>query len=327
MSKHFLPFEVNALSTTYQNIAFPLGALQGCRFDYDLFLCDRMINCVARTDGTFDFLDKDRWWHESGLTKEHCEYFLPAASRNECIDINKDMLNNGWYVHGAYNEFFVPGKAAYQNYDFIHDYIIFGYDDKKACFQSAGYLKNGRYCAFDITYDDYYRSIINHRFGRSVIIYDHFDGHFVFTPSVAQIQSELSAYLASSNHTSPLNKGEFYGIQAWKKLSLQFAKAAGQARFIDIRAPRIYMEHKRLMNRRIYTLSAIYHTLPKSASFMEYYEKIYKPTERVFLLALKYNLRPKESTLLQAHEMIDTINAQEIIMLNSLLEALEILHS
>lgn len=38
-------------------------------------------------------------------------------------------LNQGMYINGTYNEFYVKGKKAYQQYNFNHDYVIFGYDD------------------------------------------------------------------------------------------------------------------------------------------------------------------------------------------------------
>ena len=79
-----------------------------------------------------------------------------------CLDLvekNKQMLEQGFYVSGTYDEFFIPGKGAYQVRSFVHGYIIYGYDDLKGVFKSAGYLADGRYKQFDIIYEDYYRSV------------------------------------------------------------------------------------------------------------------------------------------------------------------------
>ena len=45
--------------------------------------------------------------------------------------------------------------------DFIHDYILIGYNDKKKSFYSVGYTQRNLYEEFLIPYHDLYESISN----------------------------------------------------------------------------------------------------------------------------------------------------------------------
>lgn len=52
----------------------------------------------------------------------------------DLIEKNKEMLEHGFYIYGTYDEFYIPGMAAYQNRSFGHEYLIYGYDDQTGVF-------------------------------------------------------------------------------------------------------------------------------------------------------------------------------------------------
>ena len=56
--------------------------------------------------------------------------------------LNKEMLDNGHYINGSFNDYYIPRKSAYRQFDFNHDYLLLGYDDERGVFHSVGYLDN-----------------------------------------------------------------------------------------------------------------------------------------------------------------------------------------
>lgn len=59
------------------------------------------------------------------------------------------------YIQLCLNEFYVPDKKAYNNYDFIHDNLIVGFDNIKQEFTLLGYNKDNILALSLITYDDF----------------------------------------------------------------------------------------------------------------------------------------------------------------------------
>lgn len=75
------------------------------------------------------------------------------------IEKNKQMLKHRFYVYGTYDEFYIPGIAAYQNRSVGYEYLIYGYDGQTGAFKTVGYFADGRYKRFNVTYEDYDRGV------------------------------------------------------------------------------------------------------------------------------------------------------------------------
>ena len=54
-----------------------------------------------------------------------------------------------------------PGKSRYQKGHFIHNNLIYGYDDGEGCFLSIGYLEGEHYKPFRVAYPDFVSSMAN----------------------------------------------------------------------------------------------------------------------------------------------------------------------
>jgi|GEM_PF-5818497 len=80
----------------------------------------------------------------------------------DILSFVKKAIDTCFYITGSYNEKFIFGKRAYKKYDFWHDYIIYGYDDENNCFYSAGFMEDGNYKTFKISYDIFLISINEH---------------------------------------------------------------------------------------------------------------------------------------------------------------------
>lgn len=69
----------------------------------------------------------------------------------------RTFLDQGFDFYGDYNEKHIPNKWAYGIRDFMHDFLIIGYDDEN--FYSAGYVADGRFIHFAIPVQNFLNSL------------------------------------------------------------------------------------------------------------------------------------------------------------------------
>ena len=299
-----LPFNKNPYIVTYHNKAFPLGVIQGnADFDLTPWIAGKFINCFFHTmslEHKFNFCTFDPWGEKDGVNSSQTIKLDKNMFKELSIDIIKTvkcLMNNGYYIHGSYNEKYISAKNAYKKYDFMHVYILIGYEDDGILY-SVGYTKNGKYEEFTITFDEYLDSLINstNAFIDINTCKYHAEGNFSFN-KVGFIQ-ELSDYINSSMHNLAYSD-QIYGLKAIEKLK-EFTIAEDSG--IDMRYMRVLMEHKSLMQLRLdYVYRDNYSDIP------EKYKKISEEAKKMYLLSLKYNITKNENILKSIENGFDLI--------------------
>ncbi|EPR10591.1 hypothetical protein L323_13825 [Ruminiclostridium papyrosolvens C7] len=58
------------------------------------------------------------------------------------VNFIKKCINNNIYVSGIWNEFFIPSKLGYKNFNFERNYLIYGFDDDTKSFLASGYISD-----------------------------------------------------------------------------------------------------------------------------------------------------------------------------------------
>lgn len=288
MNSVILPYEMQVESIVYQNQAFALGIIKPNIRQYDQWLCNKYINCVA--GGGFNLYDGDIWMVKYGLCIKTGGYMNYEAFHIFCPDLiqkNKQMLEQKFYILGSYDEFYIPGKAAYQNQPFVHGYVIYGYDDQNGVFKSAGYLAGGRYKQFDITYEDYYRSVTEGNKPRLLSLsYFRINTEYEGQIDIIKIRENLTDFLDSRG---PANAkiNEVYGVNAWEKFATYIEEAGDNG--IDMRYVRAYMEHKGIMDKRLKCLFE-HGYLQDQVLCQTYQKEVFQKATQLFNMCLKYIL-------------------------------------
>ena len=288
MNSVILPYEMQVETITYQHHAFALGIIKPNIQQYDQWLCNKFINCVA--DKGVNLHDEDIWMVKYGLCIKTGGYMNYEAFHIFCPDLvekNKEMLEQGFYVSGTYDEYYIPGKAAYQARPFIHGYIIYGYDDQKGVFKSAGYLADGTYKQFDITYEDYYCSVADGKKTQlHCLNYFRINTEYVGQIDITKIREKLTDFVDSrGSANSKIN--EVFGVNAWKEFETYIDNAAENG--IDMRDVRIYMEHKGIMDKRLKCLFE-HRYLQDQVLCQTYQEEVFQKATQLFNMCLKYIL-------------------------------------
>ncbi len=295
MKSYILPFSSDVEVQTYQYRAFPLGIIKAVLGEYDIFLCNRLINVAFSPDsGLFDFLDDDLWGLRDGFGTMQSMFLHPdtyGKGGMDIIELNKSMIDSGHYINGEYNEFYIRQKASYNKRHFEHDYLIFGYDDEKRVFKSAGYLADKKYSMFDIDYEDYLRSVINAKTNLLFVHYIKYNQNISVQLNTEKIKEELNNYLGSKKDvTSPSDN--IYGISAWNRLCEYVDQSNDD---LDFRFGRLFAEHKSLMLYRMNKLSEL-KACNADNLIEQYRETVYSIAQQIHKLFIKYTISGDKKT-------------------------------
>ena len=318
-----LPFEKEPYIVSYHNKAFPLGVIQGnADFDLTPWISGKFINCFfdpTSTNHKFNFYTLDPWGEKDGVNSSQTIKLDKHMFENLSIDIMKTikcLMDNGYYIHGSYNEKYIPSKQSYLKYDFMHDYILIGYEDTGILY-SVGYTNSGKYEEFTIMYDEYLDSLINST--NSFIDINtckyHSEGNFSFNK--AGFIQELSDYINSTIFNSAYSD-RIYGMKAIEALK-EFTVSNDFK--IDIRYMRVFMEHKHLMFLRI---NYVYQD--KVNDIAEKYKEVSEEANKIYLLSLKYNITKNKNLLKKIKEKFNLILDLEKQLLPAVLKYIIDLH-
>lgn len=307
-----LPFELDVEMRMYHNKSFPLGIIKANIDDYDVWLCNKLIDCVYR-NGTFDSVEEDIWSTRDGLTFNQNMWLAPETFAKKGLDLitlNISMLDEGFYITGAYNEFYIPSKRPYNKFNFNHDYVIFGYDNE--CFKSAAYMENSKYEFFDLKFEDYFKGVIKNTPQKIGLNFHQINKKYASQINIDLIKSKLHSYLRS-----PVDdQGRIYGITAWDKLSDYILSNEN----VDLRFSRAFMEHRNVMSKRISKLNELSYINNKSL-VTEYYTNIYLKSKIVHNLFIKYYIKKDSCISYRASDLILSINSLERELIQELLNS------
>lgn len=328
MYHYELPFTLDVELRAYHNTAFPLGAIKATIPDYEIWLCNKYINCIYGSPEynpgywKFETYYSNRWFADDGLTHVQ-SMFLDAATFNmkglDIIRLNKEMLRENFYINGCYNEYFIKGKRSYKNKDFIHDYIIFGYDDERRVFKSAAYQLDGSYGFCDIEYEDFYNSIVGSKKECLETFYARINKDYKPQINIKSMKESLVKYLYSQKEPLTQHLQGYFGMEAWEKFE-EYVQCIGE-NALDLRFSRVYMEHRNLMYKRMHKLWELGY-LKDGALPEEYYQNVCLPATVTHRLFLKYTLKKDFKVLARIQEIIRKTNKTEAEIIGKFIEAI-----
>jgi hypothetical protein len=293
-----LPFKTNPLMQVTQMKAFELGIIEANEKTIYPWIFNSCINqqCILN-DKHFTFVG-DRWYANENVTQyqQFCMERTNVDSNSfNILDFIRELIQNGTYIYGKYNEYFIPGKFSYQKQNFAHDFLIYGYSDDKNIFYSSGYQKGRKYGAFVISYSDFLESLRGYTQDQIEFNFIRFKG-INNKLDIRKICDNLYDYLHSIFTKRNISCQEkVFGIDCGK-IYIQYLKEAfesGEA--LDIRQCRFFMEMKNLMKERlVYLTENKYIDIP---GLTEEYEKVRKNAETAHILSLRYLLEADKAII------------------------------
>ena len=228
-----------------------------------------------------------------------------------------EKIKKGFYVKGFFDEFYIPEKKAFNKYHYKHDFMLYGVDEYERKLIAIGYTKSDTYITYDISFDDFERSLISLERMAS-------PGEYMFFIEFLKLKENntykfdydkavkrLYYYL----HPEKINSYDFlYGIDAFEKIISQL-----NIKF-DLRQVRLLMEHKNIMLDRLNYLHQ--NNYCQLTCEIAEYEKIAKFMFSIFHIAVKYSVTHSEEDLVKIIVKLKTLRNEEIRVLSTVYEKL-----
>lgn len=216
----------------------------------------------------------------------------------QIIDVYKAMLNSEQYIYDFVDKYYIKSYGFEENY--IHDLLIYGYDDDRQMFYAYAYNGN-KLRKFDIPYNEYIAAY-NSEYMQSRLhittLYRKKDEEFHV--NINKIGTYLRDYLNGVNtyNRESLQKVELYkpqfGLNMYDELKYMIDYA--REKMIKVDMPNIYCvyDHKRLMRERIIYLDE--HTdLKCSDDLKDKFQSLEQSGNIFALLSMKLNVKKMNS--------------------------------
>jgi len=208
--------------------------------------------------------------------------FIMDKNVFDIVRIVRLCLDNGYYVYGPYNEFYIPGKQAYLKKYYPNDYILYGYDDEAKEFLSAGFV-NETYIPFRISYAAYKNALKIEGQQHEYINYLQFNPNIDLTFDKTGLKKRLYDYL---NSIDPYNLNNIMGLEAIRHLSLYIQEKTILHEELELRLLYVIREHKQLMLRRLeYMMEKGY--LPQDITLLKDYKIVVDKSNEAYILGQK----------------------------------------
>lgn len=230
----------------------------------------------------------------------------------DLLDLMRDMICDGNYISGRFNEEYIPGKAAFSKCYYYHDFLLIGFSDTKRIFHSVGYLKDKVFQRFEIPYDNMIKSLQTLESPKITLDFYRYIPDSKFELNIERIISGLDDYLHSKNSLKQYTGGYFYGLEAIQKLGEYYFDSPVDGKF-DHRYTKVFLEHK------FFTMERLKHLYMQGflagESYIDIAEQVYQMAWTVHMLGLKYSATKRKIYLEKIKEIMDSTVRTEMVYL------------
>ena len=237
-------------------------------------------------------------------------------------------IDNGYYVQPTIDEYFLPDSPAYKKSHFIHETLIYGYNNQ--AFTGIGFNKNGNYATYHIRSSELAQAI-----GHADLT-DHYDPYgvrlFKYAPhakydfDINLVREQLADFLYSRNTSQRFRmlanpSDDAYGLAIYTCLKRYIESFLFSS--FDILPTHILWEHKKCMVDRLKYMEAQGY-LKSKYGFSVQYDEIARKTGILRMLLLKFKITRRPDLIHRVLSHLDTIAEMEKRLLQDLLKSIEI---
>ncbi len=204
--------------------------------------------------------------------------------RKDIIKSIKKYIDKKYYVILCVNERYIPNRTAYDREDFLHDILIYGYDNNESTFCTIAYDNTGKYCSHKCFYNQVELAHRTHpeHFYKFYALKVNENYNFNFF-SIKELNKKISRYL------KPVKKNT--GINAYKLFRKELIEAYNfNYNDVDIRGFRLMMERSEALE-----LMGTYFSIDSAVE--NDINILSQMSKALFYLALKFNITQNKEVL------------------------------
>lgn len=247
-----LPIIEDPFIETYNNLAQPLSFLLVTESEKILQNIFLNLDDIYWLNGLI-FFDSRPFYEWECIRSEK---FLLSDFKNEdeaVLNTIHSYIDKNMYAYIILNEKYIPNRAAYQDVDYYHDNLIYGYDDSQV--YTIAYNERKYYKKCSISNNDLLMGIKNtKKCDEPLLIFCAPDKSFEIMPfdSIKEIIiSQIKRYLNSENRHKIIFAGCHYGISIYDQFIEQFEDIENFLKIQNLRPFRLFLEHKKLLQRKL----------------------------------------------------------------------------
>jgi len=296
------------------------------------------IQLVAGGNFSIDFVSNNvdhiryRWLDSSHMKRDFVKKWIPSIK-----EFIIDCIDNDYYVHSIVNERFIPPSPAYMKKDFVHNILVFGYDD--ASFYVGGYFNNPPKFALDrkVSFSDFEQAFIHsdsehlektwqfELFKTTGSRLDKYKKNFdmeLVLESIAAYVNSTPQFPARMN--SNIEKDLAFGLRIHDR-TMENLSGLGHPYLFntrDLRSFQAQCNHKFMMIERINFMGAEGY-LRNCEKISERYKEIYELSMTIRNGLIKYNITQKHELLDRAVNDTEKLKVAEKEVLEHLLDNIE----
>ncbi|PEA82339.1 hypothetical protein [Bacillus pseudomycoides] len=245
----------------YQFYAFPMSIISNYPESLPWIHSNFIQMCYDRSENSpvpfapyiFDYA-QNPW-----LITHKLDRSIYSIFNKDIIDFVRESIDRDYYVYLNVDEFFIPNRNAFQNYNYSHDILIFGYDEVKGVFNVLGYDHNYEFKKSEVSYQNFKAAFNNidsiTNYCNQIYLYKYNpDGKYTFNFDL--VIDLIEDYLYSHNTSSKFymvqdTMDRAYGMKSYMYLKKYLADLLVGKSSYDIRNLHCLLEHKIAMQKRI----------------------------------------------------------------------------
>lgn len=275
------------------------------------------------------FLDTGYAWKGRGMNWKL--YFRDEflTKQTDIVGFIEEMLCRGYYVIMSLDGYYINTQTNYKKMHYLHDYFIYGFDNKKRIIYMCGYTTKKKFEKFELDYKSFYMS-----FGEMRVESEPWNNQIqVFNCNsmmhndldIIQIRQNLNSYISTEKKPVPnyIDKSSeqtekfVYGIKIYEVVLNKLEKNRGQ---IDSRIFRVIWEHKKLFLHRVNAINKYVTNI--SDRIIVQCAELERISRICFMLGIKYNLTQNVNCLIQISKYIKIMEKNEMETILLLIDAL-----
>lgn len=265
---------------------------------------------------------------------------LSVTRLNRAIVLSDGLMPFIWraleaerYVQVCVDEFYIPGKGAFQKRHLLHELFVYGGDVKGGFVETLGFLANGDFGVLRVSCDDLQRAFdaveCNNKYDPDGIRLFYWDVAVPIRFDILNVLDGLEDYVFSRNTSerfrllsAPIDG--VFGLATYRCLIDACAQLFYHPHWYDIRPLHILWEHKVCMLQRIRYLEQEGH-LDGTDGFGNVYATIEKRARMIRMMMLKLRVSRDVSILKRIVQSLEQLAQEEGQILTCLLETLRVM--
>lgn len=292
MSKIILDVNKNPPIKTYNHHAFGTGIItsidKGMNWIYNNYI--QLSYYPEESPFTFEFY-MDYIYNQPVFDREYYSDETMKMMKFNPVKFIVSALSQEKYVECCVDEYHISKRDAYMTYHFIHNILIYGFDDAKKEFYTMGYDENNKYTEHIIPYKQLLKAT------PSRIHLLKFRKNLDYDLAIGYIDRQIKQYngdIELDPVGSYPKEGRVVGVEAVNALCDYICECVENEEAIDIRPIHILFEHRKLMLERLNLLASCDYISEKIVDeFSVQVQNCEKLRNRVLL----YNVRQEEKDL------------------------------